>query len=122
MATQQSQAVNLANGFLALASAAQQLGLLANQLVTQYGSISANNTWNSMVTSALNADGSLGTADGSPNVAHVIDTRVVTGLNRSISPNNLVQLEVFAVAFQAFMSGAAVSATLRQGLIDQSCN
>jgi hypothetical protein len=113
VATQQSQAIQNAN----------QVISLAQQLLNLYISITAvNNAWNddgsltviqNLATCALNADGSLGTADGTPNNQHPIDTRVVANaaLQRAVSENTIASCLTQLNNIVSFINGNAVSAT-----------
>lgn len=112
-ATQQSQAIATANQIMSLA--AQTVGL--------YGAITAaNNAWTddgslavlqALTTAALNADGSLGTADGTINNAHPIDTRVVanSGLARAISASDLGSILTQLNAIVGFINGTQAGPT-----------
>ena len=87
-ATKQSQAIQSAN---TLISNAAQLFALYQSIkanAQQFSDLNVGGLLNSLSTAALNADGSLGTADVSPNVANPLDTRLY-GLSRSVSANQL---------------------------------
>lgn len=62
--------------------------------------------WQAMATAPLNADGSLGNADDSPNNAHPIDARVIPGLNRACSE---AQYQAALTLIQALVSGQVTS-------------
>lgn len=110
-ATPQSQAVSLANQALTLDTAIATLLEQVNQFLTVWNDTGASNYLNSLATAAPNADGSLGTADGAPNTAHPIDTRVVAGLNRAISAADLSALVAYPITnFQAMCNGQAIAA------------
>lgn len=119
--TKQLQAVALLNQTYSLINQLQGLGLAVNALASQYNNTGASTFWSAMPTCAQNADGSLGTADATPNAAHPIDTRVVTGLLRAVPANDGMSLVAALQAFQLYFSGGAVPQTARQGLIDQAC-
>jgi hypothetical protein len=57
--------------------------------VKKYNSEAYNTTWASFPTAAQNADGSLGTADGTSVTTHPIDTRVVAVSQLSRSPTQV---------------------------------
>ncbi len=116
--TKQTQSVSLANGALSLASTLQGLLDATNSLVSQYGNNGTSTAWSAMATAALNADGSLGAADATPNPAHPIDTRVVTGLNHAVAANDLITFIALLQAYQAFMGNAAVATANRRAVID----
>jgi hypothetical protein len=63
-------------------------------------------------TAAVNADGSIGTADASPNVAHPITLPAGAPLNKSY--NDLTTGVQNLVDFIAFMENAAVSTSPRR--------
>ena len=113
MSTQQSQAIQNANTIISLSQ--QVMGLYV--AITQ-----ANNAWNddgsltviqALATCALNADGSLGTADGTPNNAHPIDIRVAanSGLSRAASENTIASCLTQLNNIVSFINGNAVAAT-----------
>jgi hypothetical protein len=62
-----------------------------------------------MATCASLPDGSLGAADGTPNTAHLIDTRVYSTLKRALSEADYAALNTFFSAFINLMAGAAVT-------------
>lgn len=111
MATEQSQAIGVANGIIA---AAQQLQAFYTSMTTlnqQWTDDAVANTLNALATAAQNTDGSLGTADTTPNTAHPIDTRVVTTLSRAISANEIASLLTIMQNVLTYVNGSAVSAT-----------
>src|SRR5216684_2857305 len=72
MATQQSQAIQVANQLMSLS---QQLLSIYQQMLTldaAWTDDAVATVVAAMATTALNADGSSGAADGTPNVAHPI--------------------------------------------------
>lgn len=106
--TGNSQAIALANEMIALG---QQLWNVQQQIqgaVQQFGQLTLATVFNAMATAAVAADGQLGAADISPNVAHVIDTRVYTQLSRVISANDLASLEGLLAAVDTLLKGGAV--------------
>jgi hypothetical protein len=94
---------------------------LAQQLLSLYLQIvAANNAWGddgslaiaqALATCAQNADGSLGTADVTPNNAHVIDPRVYAALSRAVSENTVTSLLTQLNNVVSFINGNALSAT-----------
>jgi len=117
-ATQQSAGVNGAN---LLYNAVQQLRLLrsaVNEFVTQYNDNSWGTVWAAFATAAVNADGSLGQADASPNAAHPIDTRIISGLQSDRSVNDMTSAVTALEAFQSFLTGAAVATANRNAVFD----
>lgn len=108
---QTDTAVKYANQVCSLVQQLQ--GVLAN--VEALAAINAanplsSNFWNLLNTTALAADGSLGTADGTPNTAHDIDPRVYAALARAVSATQLTQALQVLVDFNAFCQGTAVAA------------
>lgn len=110
-ANQQSQAIADANAIMGLAV----------QLVGLYNAItSANQAWNdhsaltvlqAMGTVAQNADGSLGTADGSPNAIHPLDTTKYPTLQRAILSSDLGSILTQLNAVVSFINGSAIGPT-----------
>lgn len=110
MATNNTQAIQIANGLI---SCANQLLALYNQigvLNTAWTDDAVANTLNAMTTVALNSDGTQGTADSTPNVAHPISLTVYPTLNRSISANQLASLNTVLGTITTLVNGSAVSA------------
>lgn len=120
MATPQSQAVGLANQAASIAQQILVLRATVNDFITQYNDTSASTIWNALATCAQNADGSLGTADGTPNTAHPIDNRVITGLTRATSATNLTNLVAALEVFQNFLTGSGgnITAANRNAVFD----
>lgn len=104
--TSQTQAAAVANGLI---SAAQQL-MAVYQLMTtldaQWTDQSSATIIAAMPTAVQNADGSIGTADGSPNVAHPI---TLTLLSRAISSNQIGQIKTIMDGIVAYVNGQAVT-------------
>lgn len=106
--TLQSRAINAANGMLAISQQLSALRATINQFVTQYNSEGFSTVWNALGTCAQNTDGSLGTADGSPNTAHPINTGTYTTLNRAVSATQLINGVAMIEQLQNFFGNAAV--------------
>ena len=87
-ATKQSQAISLLNDLLTFAQQVTALRDFANVVNNKYTKQGASTVWAALPTAALGTDGSLGLADGTPNVARPIDTRAVTSLARAVSSND----------------------------------
>lgn len=82
-----------------------------NQLLVEWNDAGAMTVLNALPTAPVNADGSLGVADGAPNNANPIDTRVVTTLARAISGNDLSAIVGFPLTnFQAMCNGTEINA------------
>jgi hypothetical protein len=118
MATKQDNAVTFANWLLSLAQTAQNLRANLADAVKRYNSENYNTVWNAMATAVQNADGSLGTADGTPNVAHPLDTRVFANLSKAVSATQLVAMITFANDFASFLGNVAVGTSQRSQTID----
>lgn len=108
-ATLQSQAVAIANQLIGIGQQVYNVQQQINQSNGVYGQLSLSAVLAALPTCAVNADGSLGTADGSPNPAHVVDTRVVENLSRTISANDLASLSTFVAAVSLLAAGSAVT-------------
>jgi hypothetical protein len=106
MTTPQTQAVQVANGLIICA---QQFMNLYQQMVAldaQWTDQGVATILAAMSTSAQNADGSIGTADGSPNVAHPITS---TLLSRAISSNQIGQMKTVLDGLVTYINGSAVT-------------
>lgn len=104
-ATLQTQALQIANSLINLGQNFYQLENQINLLSTQFMQLTLGTVLGAMATTAVNTDGSLGTADPSPVSGHVIDTRVLTGLSRAISATDLATLNTLAQAIAQLLSG-----------------
>ena len=110
--TQDQQAAGVANNVLALMQQAYQFQQTINQVALQWTNLSAATLLSNFNTAPLLASGALGTADGSPNTAHPIDTRTAPGseLNAAVSEANLASMMTALQGFANAMGGTAVSA------------
>ena len=108
--TPQSQAISMANQiFLAGQTATTLYAQIAG--IDQYWTDDGvANILNAMATAPENTDGSLGTADGSPNNNHPIDTRVYPSLNFAVSSNQIASMKTILDAIQSLLNGNVVSA------------
>lgn len=111
--TKQTGAVNAAIQLVGLAQQFQSIRAAAKAFVDQYNSEGWNNFWNAMATYVINADGSVGTADGSPNVAHPIS---VSGVNKSAT--SLIAGVTLLQDFLNFCQNAPVATAQRSQTID----
>ena len=118
--TLQTQALQIANTLINISQSLYQLENNINLISTQFTQLTLGNVFNAMPTTAVNADGSLGTADATPVSGHVIDTRLVPGLNRAISATDLATLNTLAQAVAQLLSGGTVPA--QQGEAPQLLN
>jgi hypothetical protein len=109
-ATQQSQAIQIANQLISLS---QTLMSIYQGMVVLDAAWSDDGTATviaALGTVALNADGSLGAADGAPNVAHPINPALFPVLTRALSSNQITQLKTILDAVVTLVNGSAVSA------------
>lgn len=122
-ATKQSQAVAVANEYLALAEKLQRLYLELVSLNQRYNNLNVDAIWTAIPTVALNPDGSIGAADGSSKPGNVMDTsKLGSLLSRAVSHNDLVNLVTHAQALQKFFDGSGAVATVdRRPVIDPLC-
>lgn len=106
-ATLQSQSIQVANELMAIGSTLYTLEQTINQVTQTYTQLTMGTVFAAFPTTAVNADGSLGTADGAANAAHVIDTRIaaVSSLARAISANDLASLVTLLQAVAQLLSG-----------------
>lgn len=103
--TPQTQAIQVAN---ALIGAAQQLMSVYQQMVVldaQWTDQGVAAIIAALATAAQNTDGSIGTPDGSPNVAHPITS---TLLGRAISSNQIGQIKTIMDGIVNYVNGQAV--------------
>ena|SRR5579859_479946 len=117
-ATKQSMAVGGANRLTSLMQQFQTFRASVNDYVTQYNDANWSAVWDALPTAAANADGTFGTADASPNNAHPIDTRVVSGLSAAMAANDMVNAVALLEALQAFLTNQAVATANRNAVID----
>ena len=110
MATGQTQATSILNQVTSNAQALLGLYYSIKAMDQAWTDNGVAVTSNNMVTAALNLDGSLGIADGAPNVAHPIDTRVIIQLNRTLSANQYASMETILKTIITLVEGGAVSA------------
>src|SRR5690348_2782599 len=110
-ASLQSQAISVANQLISIGQQVYNLQQQINGTNGVYIQLTLSTALAALPTCVVNTDGSLGTADGSPNAAHVIDTRIAaaSSLNRAISANDLASLNTFVAAVASLAAGSAVS-------------
>lgn len=109
-ATLNSQTIQLANHGMALMQSLAGRLQDAQAFVTQFVALNATAQLDAMPTCATNTDGTLGTADATPTSGHVIDTRVVTDLNRAIAAYDLGVIENRIADVISLTQGNAVAA------------
>jgi hypothetical protein len=113
-ATQQSRAIEVANGVIAVAAQINALCTQINDLLIRFGAGNVNTVMAALPTAAQNADGSLGTADGAPNAAHPIDPRVVPTIARAISSNDFIATVAVLQDVQKFWTGSAGTSVINR--------
>ena len=109
-ATVQSQAIEGVNGGI---GSAQQLMNLYVQLVHLkeiWQDVNVGQTISAMSTIKLNADGSLGAADTTPNAGNPIDTNKYPTLSRALSSTQIAQMKTILDGIVDYIEGRAVSA------------
>jgi hypothetical protein len=119
--TLESQAIGVANTLLMTAQSLVALVNTINATSTEYTQLTLGTVFSAMATAAVNADGSLGTADATPNAAHPINPAALLTaqgltLNRAISATDLGSLLTF---LQAVASLAAGNVVTQQGQAPQ---
>jgi len=112
MITQQTQAANVANTLLSLLAQAASLQAQIDAMSTQWTNLGVANMINAFPTATVFTTGGLNAADGTPNVAHVIDTRTTDGalINRAISANDIASVLTSLQGISNVVKGQAVSA------------
>lgn len=111
--TPQSQLVTLANQMCASLQSFRSALQTVIDLRNQYTNLEAGTGFAALPTCAVNADGSLGAADSTPDTVtqplHVIDNRVVSALDVAIASYNLGVVNDILGAFQALFEGNPVT-------------
>lgn len=115
-ATLQSQAIQIANGLIAVGQSLAAAKAQIDALGTQYTALALGTPLGALATTVVNTDGSLATADVSPVSGHVIDTRVITAMTRAISATDIGSLLTGLQAVSTLLAG---SATAQQGQMPQ---
>jgi hypothetical protein len=107
--TPQAQAIAIANQLIAIA---QQTMSLYDQMTTidqQWTDQGAAVIIAALGTVAQNTDGSLGTPDVTPNIAHPIDPAKFPTLSRSLSSNQIGQIKTILDGVVTYVNGQAVT-------------
>ena len=110
-ATPQTQAIAVINQ---LENIAIQLMAVYQQMVVIDAAWTDNamaNTINALGTVTLNADGSTGAVDATPNTAHPIDPNKYPSLSRTLSAVQITQIKTTLDNVVTYVNGSAVSAT-----------
>jgi hypothetical protein len=108
-ATVQSQAIGAANSSI---SGAQQIMTLYQQLTALqnvWTDVNVGATLNALGTVSLNADGSLGSADATPNTAHPIDPNKYPSMSRALSSTQITQIKSILDGIVTYIQGGAVT-------------
>jgi hypothetical protein len=111
--TKQTGAIGAATQLVGLMQQMQSIRASAKAFVDTYNSEAWSAVWNAMATAVPNADGSLGAADGAPNVAHPI---TVGGINKSATA--LIAGVTALQDFLNFCQNAVVATAQRSQTID----
>lgn len=105
-------AVDAANQVIGIVNQIRALRTQIAELVKVNTDTPLGNFWTVLQTTAILADGSLGTADAAqtPNAAHPIDTRIYVGLARAVKSGDLTNALQICVDLNAFCNGTQVNA------------
>lgn len=110
MTTVQDEAITVLNTMIVetqrLLATKQRLDALS----AQWTNLSVANKVNAFATAPLLTTGQLGTADGSPNTANPVDTRVTPTVMFPISANNFAGIMTYLTGISAAIGGTAVGA------------
>jgi len=109
--TPQTQAIQNKNSIEQLCARLLQLTYDIQTVNSAYIDDASGNTLNAMATAPLNTDGTLGTADSTPNSTHAIDTRIYTAVQRATSAFSTVQALTVLNNIPLYVNGSSVSAT-----------
>jgi len=108
-ATQQSQALQTINTIFSAAQQLSNLNVLIQQIDASWTDDSVATVIAALQTCPLQADGSLGTPDGTPNAAHPINPASYPALSRANSSNQIAQAKTVLDGIVAYMAGQAVT-------------
>jgi hypothetical protein len=112
-ATKQQAALTAISSLVSIINQAVSMRAAVDALLAEYNSENYSATWAGMATAQLNADGSIGTPDSTPNPA---DPITVGAVYRSC--NALVNGITFCQDFQKFLTNQAVSTAQRSQTLD----
>lgn len=104
-ATPQTQAIQVANQLINLAQELISIYQAMVILDAAWSDQGVASTLAAMATATLNADGSIGAVDGSPNVNHPINP----GLTRAISSTQISQIKTIMDGIVNYVGGSAVT-------------
>jgi hypothetical protein len=108
-ATQQSQAIQVANQLISLSSALLSIYQQMVVLDAAWTDDAVATTVAAMATTALNADGSAGSVDATPNTAHPINLALYPTLSRAVSSTQIAQAKTIMDGIVAYVGGSAVT-------------
>ena len=109
-ATPNTQAIQTANNLINVAQ--QLINNIYQQMViidAAWTDDAVATTLAAMGTVTLNADGTLGAADGTPNAAHPINLALYPALSRAVSSTQIGQLKTIMDGIVSYVNGQAVS-------------
>jgi hypothetical protein len=107
-ATVQSQAIQASNDGIGCAQQVMSLFTQLVQLQQQWQDVNVGGTLSSMSTVALNADGSLGASDATPNPNHPIDPAKYPGIARAVTSTQIAQIKTILDGIVDYVNGQAV--------------
>jgi len=109
-ANPQTQAIGIINRLLSLAV---QLKGISDEMIALDGVWTDNNIGaviNAMGTVGLNTDGSLGSADATPNNAHPLSPTLYPAIQRSLSANQVTSIKTILDTIPTLIGGSSVPA------------
>lgn len=102
--------INYANEVISLVQQIRNMKAAIAELLAINSQVPLGNLWATLKTTAINSDGTLGTADsGSPIAANPIDSRVYTNLSRAVKLSALNDGLGVLVDFNAFCAGTSLT-------------
>lgn len=105
--TKQQTAVAAAQTVSSLMLQMAQLHDAVNAFLVKNANVTYDSVWSTLPTAVFNADGTVGTQDGTVNTAHPIN--VPAGTPILVSRNDLLTALGILTNFQNFMNGVAVT-------------
>ena len=108
-ATPQSQAIQTANRIFANASLLMSVYQEQSSIDQFWNDNTVGATLNAMGTVTLNTDGTPGTADGSPNVAHPLNPTTYPQLQHMLSSNQISSIKTILDEIVSYINGQAVA-------------
>lgn len=109
MSSLNTQAIQIANQVVSLS---QALLSIYQQMVILDAAWTDNGVATivaALATTAVNADGTAGAADGSPNVAHPINLVTYPTLSRAVSSTQITQAKTIMDGIVSYVGGTAVT-------------